>query len=280
MIANRPDLTGKTINNYVSALRQALALAMADGQLKENVADGVPRAKHQRPPTDPFSSEEAESIIAAAAQIDPQIHNMIEFWFFSGLRTSEIIALEWSHIDFSKRATISIERVRVAGEDKQRTKTSQPRLVLLNWRARAALQRQREHTRLAGGSVFHDPRYGKPWHNEEAFQRVYWDRLLKRLGIRYRRPYTMRHSYATTMLMAGAKPAFCARQLGHSIEVFWRNYAKWLDGAQNDIEMARLEKALLSPSRPQAFLRGTQPHDSNEEDLVGRVGLEPTIGRL
>jgi integrase len=54
----------------------------------------------------------------------------------------------------------------------------------------------------------------------------------------------MRHTYATAMLMAGMTPAFCARQLGHSIEMFLRTYSKWLDGAQNDLEMARLEQSL------------------------------------
>jgi integrase len=41
----------------------------------------------------------------------------------------------------------------------------------------------------------------------------------------------MRHSYATVMLMAGMHDAFCARQLGHSVEVVHRTYAaKWIDG--------------------------------------------------
>lgn len=73
---------------------------------------------------------------------------------------------------------------------------------------------------------------------------MYWSRILKRLGIRYRRTYNMRHSYATSMLMAGMTPAFCARQLGHTVEMFLRTYAKWIDGSQNDLEMARLENAL------------------------------------
>jgi integrase len=51
----------------------------------------------------------------------------------------------------------------------------------------------------------------------------------------------MRHSYATAMLMAGMTPAFCAKQLGHSVEVFLNTYAKWLDGDQDALEMARLE---------------------------------------
>ena len=45
-------------------------------------------------------------------------------------------------------------------------------------------------------------------------------------------------------LAAGMNAAFCARQLGHSVEMFHRTYAKWLDGEQNDREMERLEAAI------------------------------------
>ena len=61
------------------------------------------------------------------------------------------------------------------------------------------------------------------------------------LGIRYRRPYNLRHTYATIMLMAGMNPAFCARQLGHSVEMFLRTYAKWISGEQDAREMERLK---------------------------------------
>ncbi|KIG08598.1 Protein of unknown function DUF3596 [Burkholderia sp. MR1] len=245
-IASRRELSGKTINNYVSVLRLALGIAVADELIPTNIAEAVTRAKHQRQPTDPFSREESEAIIAEAALMDAQIHNYIELWFWSGLRTSEINGLEWRYVDF-KDNTIAIERVLVAGEEKNRTKTAEARLVRLNSRSRAALLRQRAFTQVAGGRVFQDPRTGQPWHSEEAFQRVYWARILKRLGILYRRPYNMRHSYATSMLMAGMTPAFCARQLGRTVEMFLRTYAKWIDGSQNDLEMARLENALTDP---------------------------------
>jgi integrase len=54
----------------------------------------------------------------------------------------------------------------------------------------------------------------------------------------------MRHTYATIMLMAGMNHSFCAKQLGHSVEMFQRTYSKWIDGLQDDAEMARLEVAL------------------------------------
>ena len=47
---------------------------------------------------------------------------------------------------------------------------------------------------------------------------------MKALGIRYRPPYNTRHTYATMMLMAGMTPAFCAKQLGHSVDIFLRTH--------------------------------------------------------
>lgn len=248
-IATRPDLSGKTINNYVAVLRAAFELAVTEKMATANPVDGVPRANYQKPAPDPFSREETDLIIGEAARVySGNIHNMVEAWFWTGLRTSEILGLEWKNVDFLSRK-ILVASVLVEGEEKDRTKTSVARLVNLNSRALDALQRQRALTQVRGLRVFQDPRYSEDWLSGNAFQRLYWAPMLRRLGIRYRRPYNMRHSYATSMLMAGMKPAFCAKQLGHSVEMFLRTYAKWMDGDENDMEMARLESS-LSPDSP------------------------------
>ncbi|MFY0477114.1 hypothetical protein [Achromobacter marplatensis] len=61
----------------------------------------------------------------------------------------------------------------------------------------------------------------------------------------------MRHTYATVILMAGMTPAFCAKQLGHSVEMFLKTYSKWLDGDQNDLEMSRVETAISAQILPE-----------------------------
>ena len=244
VLARRPDLSGKTVNNYVSVLREALELAVTDGILEVNPAGKIPRARHQKEPPDPYSREELDTILADLNARHPgQVANMVEFWFWTGLRTSELFALSWENVDMASGTALIAEAL-VRGVHKDRTKTNVARTIKLNSRATDALQRQRAHTQLAGGAVFNDPRFGKPWVDERAFRRSFWTPTLKRLGIRYRRPYNMRHTYATVMLMAGMNPAFCARQLGHSVEMFHRTYAKWLDGEQNDREMERLEASI------------------------------------
>lgn len=243
-LATRPGLSGKTVNNYVSVAREALELARVDGTLDANPAAAIPRAAHQKEPPDPFDRAELEAIISdMAARAPASVANLVEAWFWTGMRTSEVAALQWPAVDLAS-GTLVVSEALVRGKAKASTKTSRARTVRLNSRALGALMRQKAATFLAGAHVWTDPRYGTPWTEERAFRRSFWEPCLKRLGIRYRRPYQMRHTYATQMLMAGMNPAFCARQLGHSVEVFLSTYARWIDGERDGAEMARIEASL------------------------------------
>ena len=85
------------------------------------------------------------------------------------------------------------------GAEKAKSKTSVARDVILNSPAAGAMQRQRKRSQIAGQHGRLDPRYSIPWREERALRRSYWEPCLKRLGIRYRPPNNMRHSYATMM---------------------------------------------------------------------------------
>lgn len=238
-LANHPELSGKTVNNRTSVLNGALKLAVRDKLLSANPMEGLEAAKHQKAEVEPFTSEEAERIIAGASKHYTQIANMVEFWFRTGLRTSELFGLKWSS---TAGATVIIREALVAGVEEDSTKTNNTRVVMIDARAQAALARQKAHTFVGGtGHVFIDPYTGKPWANTQAFSRRCWMPLLKRLQIPHRRPYNIRHTRATEMLMAGVNPAFAARQLGHDVNVYLTVYAKWLTGANDAVEMAKLE---------------------------------------
>lgn len=242
-IAARPDLSGKTLNDYTSVLRKALQGAVDDDRLAANPAGRVGALPHQDPEPDPFTQAEAEQIIATIREADPAAGDFAEFRFFTGMRTGELIGLRWPSIDLPARSAVVRESV-VRGQAKASTKTNQARAVDLNSRAMAALQRQKARTFLAGQQVFLNPRTGKPYTSEKQFSEAHWKPALKRLGIRHRPPYNSRHTYATMMLMAGLTPAYCAAQLGHSIEVFLRTYSKWMHGDRNAAEQAKLERAI------------------------------------
>lgn len=252
-LASETEWTGKTRNNKASVLRQALQLAVRDGVIQANPIDGLEAAAHQRPEPDPFSQEEAEAILAGLAQhYDEQVARYFGVKFFTGLRTSESLALRWDWIDWRLK-TMGVREAVVLGEHKDNTKTNQVRHVQLNSRALELLKAQKAATfLLPHGLIFPDPRTGERWTDDEPPRELYWRPCLKRLGIRYRSPYETRHTYATMMLMAGVTPAFAARQMGHSVEMFLRTYAKWIDGGRNDVEMGKLEDLLGGPAQNKA----------------------------
>lgn len=248
ILAANPVLSGKTINNRVSVLRQALELAVLDKLLTSNPADHIPSSRWQRDPPDPFTAEETEAILVYMRKHYPhQVADFTEFKFFTGLRTGEAFGLRWPNVDLVQGTILVAESV-VSGIEKKSTKTKTARTVLLNSRALAAVKAQKALTYMAGSHVFHDPRDNTRWGGEPKF-RWYWVPTLKALGIRHRRPYNTRHTYATRMLMADMKPAFCALQMGHSRQVFDSIYAKWLPGAADAVEMAKLESSLVLPQK-------------------------------
>lgn len=242
-LASEPTWTGKTRNNKLSVLRQALELAVADGALTTNPAGGIRAFGHQKPEPDPFTADEREAILGWLREHRAEpVWNYFEFQFFTGLRTSEGLGLSWDQVDLRSRR-IRVTGGLVAGQMTSRTKTAKARHVDLNSRALAALERQAKFSRLAGGRVFTDPR-GHPWQDDQAPRKSHWRPALRALGIRYRDPYHTRHTAATTMLMAGANPAYVAAQLGHATQVLFTVYARWIHGESNALELAKIEAAI------------------------------------
>ena len=238
--------SNKSRNNQLSIIRSVFDLAVMDKQIKENPCAGLEYADVQKRGPDPFTLDEARKILANVAEhYSEHVVNYLQFQFFSGLRTSEAIALAWPNVDLNK-GEVLVEVVNVYDEEQDSTKTSTARVVKLPREALAALLSQR---RLTGssGKIFHDPYYNEPWLYHRITRAAFWTTTLKRLGIRHRRTYNTRHTFATIGLMAGVNPAFMARQLGHSLEMFFRVYAKWIDGQHDDRELAKMEAAIGGP---------------------------------
>jgi len=237
--------SGKSRNNELSLINGVFEFARLDKMIKENPCAEVKRAGYQKPAPDPFDLAEVHVILAHLVEHrSEQVLNFVQLMFFTGLRTSEGIALRWPDVDFRKKEVL-IDGGNVYDEESDTTKTYEPRIVKLNGMAMEALQRQKAHTYLAGAHVFHDPKTGEPWAYAKITDvRSFWQATLKKTGIRYRRPYNMRHTYATMGLMSGVKPGFMAGQLGHSLRMFFTVYAKWISGSDDDREMAKLERTI------------------------------------
>ncbi|MET0917861.1 MAG: integrase, partial [Burkholderiales bacterium] len=103
-------------------------------------------------------------------------------------------------------------------------------------------ERQKAHTFMKRGDIFENPVTGKPWHDERSQRDHYWNPTLLRLGIRRRRAYATRATWATKLIMAGLKPAYIANQLGHTVMVLLTVYARWIEKADKGNEAAEVAK--------------------------------------
>jgi len=228
------DLAAKTYNNIISPLRGLFALAHKLGKTRTDLSLHIQqRPREQTEGPDPLTAREIERLLAKAGDWTHYFETAI----FTGLRPSEQIALKWGDVDLAER-TLTVRDARVRGIDKA-TKTSAVRTVRLPDRALAAIQRQQASTRTMD-HVFAHPVSRTPFADTQPPSDA-WKRISKLAGIRARDARQTRHTYATQMLMAGAKPAFVARQLGHSTaQMLFKTYAKWLDSEDDWNEVAKL----------------------------------------
>lgn len=244
-VGSYPWKSAKLLNNYLIPLRGVFALA--GRELKaENPMEGIENSKHQAAAPDPLSTGEMERILADMRErFDPRVHAYFVFAFLTGMRPEELIALRWGDVDWNHE-TVRVERARTAGELKD-LKTYNARDVDLVADAISALQAMKPWTFMGGpdAEIFQNPVTNRPWHDERSQRDHYWTPCLRRLGIRRRRAYQTRHTYAANALAAGVNPAYIARQMGHkNAKMLFSVYAKWIDGADRGREKAKLEAAL------------------------------------
>ena len=214
---------------------------------KHNPASGI--RKKDRPIIDPFSIPDAESLIATIHQDWGEAQgNHDEFRFFTGMRPPEPIALVLSDCDVG-RSTTTVNKARVAGIDKDCTKTGEDRRIALCPRALDVLKR---HLTLRArleldGKIDHDQLFfketGEPIRNLQ-YPYVRWQRTLTRtLKLRYRKPYSARHSSVSWNLMIGKNSLWVAKQHGHSVATMLSVYTAWTEGT-NESDVDAIKRAM------------------------------------
>lgn len=258
--------SAKSANNTITALRGIFTFEYSGRRAADNPMAGIKNFKVVRKLPDPLTADERDAILADLAKhYDPRVVAYFTFAFYTGMRPEEMIALRWSDIDFNDKIA-RVKRVRTfKGSERDGSKTHAERDVDLVGPALAALATMKTYTFMKRDKdgepvdVFEHPTTGRPWHDERAQRENYWLPMLKRTGIRYRRAYNTRHTYATVALMAGVNPAYIARQLGHAnTKMLFEKYARWIDGADKGSERRALEAAMTG-IRPKI-----RPNDAND----------------
>jgi integrase len=228
----RKDASAKTKGNILSVLRTALDDAVEDEFIDANPLAGKKMrrkgdTKPRKDEIDPFSAEERAAILGVAAG---QEKNFLQFALWTGLRISELCALDWGDVDWVNQRIFVQRALTQHSKEPETPKTAAgERYVRLLPAALDALKAQKSFTFMEGEEIFRNPRTGKRWTGDLVIRERMWKRILLRAGVRYRYPYQMRHTYASMMLQAGESVMWVAQQMGHTDWTFTaRTYSRWV----------------------------------------------------
>lgn len=150
------------------------------------------------------------------------------------MRTSELVDLAWSNIDW-KRGIIRVwkGKTQVAKvAETPKTKRSIHEIRILQPALEALLnQKELTFSQDKKASVFINPITGKPWEGNQQIRNA-WVATLRKANVRYRNPYQTRHTYTSMMLSAGETPVWVAGQMGHTdVTMIFRIYGRWIPDA-------------------------------------------------
>jgi integrase len=232
--------------------------AIDDKLLESNPARNLrkkilpPKRQRNVKEADVFSIEERDLFLQQAKKVCSWGELLVlKVMAFAGFRLGETLAMRFDNLDFHKMAYHVVESYKIHMFSKP--KFSKTRMVDFPSFLVEELQRYILHLRKQGlkagngGEVdllFLDPKEYNRWpYSQRRIQEI-MKKVCRKAGLRIRNPHDLRHTYATTLLMAHQSPAYVKEQLGHSsIAITVDIYGHWFPGEGR----YGLEEALVGP---------------------------------
>lgn len=251
--------------------------AKDSGYITKNPFDGIDFLRKSKTLPDPLTRDEFIRLIDAC--YNQQIRNFWSLAVYTGMRHGELCGLAWEDIDL-KAGTLIVRRSHTLTKEFKLSKTeaSTDRIIHLIQPAIDVLKNQAEMTRLGkqyqvevklreyGRTTTHPCTFvfnpkatvttGIAGHHYAVGSVAQsWEAAMRRAGLRYRRAYQSRHTYACWSLTAGANPNFIASQMGHSnAQMVYQVYGAWMpDNNGEQIAMLNQKLSDFASSMPQTM---------------------------
>jgi integrase len=199
------DRAPKTVNNVLAVLRRLLSVAVEWGVIT-TMPCTVRHVKASSPVMDFHDFEAYERLVVEAQKVDNNAHLIVLLGGDAGLRCGEMMALEWSDVDFHKRQ-LRVCRSEWNGQIAS-TKGDRVRYVPLTRRLEAAL---RQHRHLRGPRVLEN--LGKPLTQKMVQTVVKW--AARRAGVPHG-VHILRHTFCSRLSMRGAAVRSIQELAGHA----------------------------------------------------------------
>lgn len=192
-------------------LKEVFNLAILSETISSNpiTSVGMPKINYKKEKQKPFSLDEIDLILSS---VSGQVRNFLGLSFFTGMRSGEILALEWDDIDFATD-TITINKTVAQGLiNPAKTKSSERDIEILP-KAKEFLKAQQLETGLKNSYVFLNDK-NTHFSSNDNFYRNY-QAILKKLNLEKRSLHNTRHTFASIMLNNGIDPLWVSATLGH-----------------------------------------------------------------
>lgn len=234
-------LSANSVNAVISVIQGSLRTAHLLGLSKEYTADKLKRPKLKEKPVECFTLSEQKQIEQSILNGKKDKMYGILLCLYSGLRIGELIALQWSDIDFVK-GILTVSKSCHDGQDgliiDEPKTTNSRRLIPLPKQLLPILKGIKKKSKSpfvvsANGSSV----------SVRSYQRSF-ELLLKRLNIPHKGFHSLRHTFATRALECGMDVKTLSEILGHKNPTITLNrYAHSLMEHKADM-MNRLGKLL------------------------------------
>ena len=234
-------LSANSVNAVISVIQNSLKTAHLLGLTKEYTANKLKRPKRTEKPVECFTLAEQKQIEQAILNGKKDKLYGILFCLYSGLRIGELIALQWSDIDFAK-GILTVSKSCHDGKDGlviEEPKTAASRRMIPLPRQLLSILKD---IKKKSDSPFVVSANGKPV-SVRSYQRSF-ELLLKKLNIPHKGFHSLRHTFATRALECGMDVKTLSEILGHkNPAVTLKRYAHSLMDHKRNM-MDRLGKLL------------------------------------
>jgi integrase len=227
-ISEDRGISSATVQAFMQTLVAVLNSAVDDGLINSNPAARWGRVvevnKTQAEEIEVFTAEELTTCLGVTEREYPEHYPFLLLLARTGLRLGEAVALQWADVDFNQRVVLVRRSIRRGvmtppknGKARRVDMSRQLAATLAGWKS---LQ---EANAVVAGRELEAWVFGRPEgrvDRVDSFRRSLWAPLLRQAGLRYRKPHTLRHSYASLLIQAGEPLTYVQQQLGHHSPAF------------------------------------------------------------
>lgn len=210
------SLSPKTVIEYRSTLNVIFEFAIDDELISKNPIKRIKPPKKIRKEVEIFDNKDRDLLLENSTG---QLHNLIKFAFFSGLRAGEITGLKWEHIDFETKKIRVCNRMRCGTE--ALPKGYKIRVIDLLPQAEDSLLSQREKTGLH--SYVFLSRNGVKYNNECCITQSI-KAICEKINIKVGGLQMIRKSHNTMLKRFGFPIDWILHQMGHENDEVNRNH--------------------------------------------------------